>query len=745
VLYAGFALLWIIGSDAAVSSLPFTALPHVQTLKGFAFVAVTAAMLYTLLYRSDRERRRAYDLLRTSEREYRFLFQANPSPMWVFDVDTLGVLAVNDAALSHYGYSREEFLKLTMKDVVAADQSSEFLRWLSGAVTWPTQSPLWHHRRKDGALIDVEVRNHGIFFQGRRARLVLANDVTEQRKAQKQLLLAATAFDTTRDSIVVSDSSGRIIAANRAFAQCTGYSESEILGQPITLTRSEQHDEACYAEVSKALAGAGYWEGQLWRRRKDGTEFLERLSVSRVDDPAGGASYVTVGRDMSDFKRAEDQIHHLAHYDSVTHLPNRNLLADRGRAATAFCKRSGKQMGVFYVDVDHFKHVNESLGHAIGDRLLEALAARLKRVVRGGDTVARWSADEFVLIVLDTDRDAAASMARRIQEAISTPFNLDGEMLSVGATAGIALFPDDGEELDVLIQNADTAARLCKESGRGRFRFFEASMSVNASERLALESALREALGRNELDLHYQPQLELATGRLVGVEALLRWRHPTLGNVSPAKFIPIAEASGLIVEIGAWVMDKACRQNRVWIDAGLLDGTVAVNLSAHQIRGGTIVEDVRKVLSDTGLPPHYLELELTESLLLDDAESTLAQFQTLKDMGVRLSIDDFGTGYSNLAYLNRFPAHKLKVDQSFVRNLAEREGDRTIVQTIVSLGHGLRLTVIAEGVETQAHAQLLRELGCDEAQGYLFARPMPAADLERWVVARREAGVSAAA
>jgi len=736
VSYAFIAGAWIMLSDLSTWHLfqSRAGFAYAEQGKGLAFVVVTAVLLFVMVQRSHKRLIVAGERLEENEREYRFLFAANPLPMWVFDMETFAFLAVNDAAIKHYGYSREEFLAMTVKDIRPPDDVPRLLYRLSASEPWPALSEPWRHIKKDGSTIEVEIVSQTLMFRGRSARMVLVQDMTDHRRAQRQLQLAAQAFEATRDSIVMADAKGHIVAVNKVFTEMTGYTEAEALGRTAHFLRSGRYDNKFYEEIRNVLKAKGHWEGELWNRRKDGTLFAEKLSISAVYDEASATTaYVGVGSDISDRKQAEEQIHNLAYYDSVTRLPNRSLLADRGKAATAFCHRMSKQLAVFYIDIDHFKNVNDSLGHMVGDRLLEMVADRLKGIVRSGDTIARWSADEFVLVLIETDKSGAELMAKRIQTTLAQPFELEGRSLSVGVTTGISMFPADGEDLNSLISNADVAARRAKEHGRGRYFFFAPEMSADATERLVLESALREAISRNELDLHYQPQINMGTGAVIGMEALLRWRHPQLGNISPAKFIPIAESSGLIVEIGAWVMRTACRQNRAWIDAGVADVTIAVNLSAPQLRGGAIVDDVKRALAETGLPAGNLELELTESLLLDDAETTLAQFQTLKDMGVKLSIDDFGTGYSNLAYLNRFPAHKLKIDQSFIRNLLVREGDQMIVQAIISLGHGLKLTVIAEGVETEAHSRLLHDLSCDEAQGYLYARPMPAADIPNWI------------
>jgi diguanylate cyclase (GGDEF)-like protein len=442
-------------------------------------------------------------------------------------------------------------------------------------------------------------------------------------------------------------------------------------------------------------------------------------------------------------KRYQVELERQANYDALTGLPNRTLLHDRLRQAV-YAQRQARAMAVVFMDLDHFKFVNDSLGHSTGDLLLKAMGERLRGVLREGDTVGRVGGDEFVLILNDQANEEIIYRAmQRICAKVAEPITLDGKELHVTCSAGISLYPQDGRDVDTLLKNADAAMYRAKEHGRSNFQFFTSEMNERVSERLALENALRRALERNELALHYQQKVSLKTGRIVGAEALVRWVHPEWGLVRPARFIPLAEETGLIVSIGEWVLREACRQARAWLDAGLEPGAVSVNLSARQFRQDGLVRTVSRVLAETGLDPSRLEMELTESMVMHNAEAAIAVLQGLKQLGVALSVDDFGTGYSSLAYLKDLPIDTLKIDRSFVRDIGagSEADDGVLAQAIISLGHALDLKVIAEGVETDAQLRFLRRHGCDEVQGFFYGEAVPPEAHARLLVkAKRKAG-----
>ena len=431
--------------------------------------------------------------------------------------------------------------------------------------------------------------------------------------------------------------------------------------------------------------------------------------------------------DITERKASEARIAYLAQHDALTGLPNRALLQDRLDQALAQATRQGKRIALMFLDLDRFKTINDSLGHVTGDKLLQRVAERLRQCVRETDTVSRQGGDEFIIVLTGIDLpDEAGRVAAKILDQLDPAFEVDGQQLRTSFSIGIALFPEDGASPESLMKNADTAMYHAKESGRNTYRFFDERMNVNTLERLQLENGLRQALDRGELQLAYQAQVELASGRIIGVEALLRWASETLGPVPPSRFIPLAEECGLIIPIGDWVLREACRQARRWQDAGLPPVPVGVNLSALQFRRSDIVAGVAAALAESGLDGRWLELELTESLLMESGPEVIVTLGKLKALGVRLSIDDFGTGYSSLAYLKRFPVDRLKIDQSFVRDLAQDPDDAVIIRAIIQLGRNLRLEVIAEGTETIEQMDFLRREGCTAAQGYLFSRPVPA-------------------
>ena len=564
--------------------------------------------------------------------------------------------------------------------------------------------------------------------------LASGEDITERKRAEDQLRLAAKVFEQSGEGIMITDARGNIVMVNQAIMDISGYSEADILGQNPRILASGRHDQAFYQGMWEAISRQGRWQGEVWNRRKDGSLYPELLSIIRVPDAKGEVShYIGISSDITQHKAAQEHIQQLAHFDPLTGLPNRVLLGDRVSHALSEAQRNRTQLAILFVDLDHFKNVNDTLGHRIGDELLRSVATRLEATVREVDTVSRQGGDEFILILSDTGGDGAAHVAEKLLETAARPYQVEGFELTLTLSIGIALYPTDGADFEALSKCADAAMYRAKHDGRNTYRFFTADMQARTAHSLQMENALRRALERNQLLLHYQPQISLQDGRLIGIEALLRWQHPELGMVAPADFIPLAEESGQILPIGEWALRSAIRQMKTWIDAGLAPMTMAVNLSAVQFRHPHLPERVTQILDEVKLPSQYLELELTESVAMDDAPAAIAVMDKLHERGIRMSIDDFGTGYSSLSYLKRFRIHRLKIDQSFVRGVGEDPEDRAIVRAIISLADSLGLLTIAEGVETEGQLAFLRAQGCNEVQGYYFSKPLPAEQFEAFV------------
>ncbi len=552
-------------------------------------------------------------------------------------------------------------------------------------------------------------------------------DISPRKRAEQQQRLWAQVFASSGEAIFVTDAQQRIVLVNQAFVHITGYSEAEVLNQGPE--RLEQKQGACDTSrgIWQVVRDSGRWQGEVRYRRRTGEGFPAWLSLSRVRNDNGEIiHFVAILKDLSESLAAEQRIQYLAHYDSLTGLPNRNLLRERLSLEIAHTRRRGSGLAVLFLNLDRFKTINDSLGHQQGDRLLQIVARRLGACVRASDTVSRQGGDEFIVLLPDIHGyEDAAHVAEKILQQLALPCKLDSYELIVGVSIGISLLGDDGDDLEVLIKSADLAMYHAKECGRNNFQFFTEKMNVRTLERLTLENHLRQALTRGELSLVYQPQMDLASGLVIGVEALCRWENPSLGRVSPVRFIPIAEESGLIVPIGDWVLETACRQLRAWRKAGLNGLRVAVNLSAGQILRPGLAKRVADILLDTGLEPAALELEITESLLMKDVDLAVETLNAFRRLGVGLAMDDFGTGYSSLAYLKRFPLDRVKIDQSFVRDIVNDPDDAAIALAVIAMAHSLRLKVIAEGVETEKHLEFLRAESCDEIQGYYFSPPLP--------------------
>jgi diguanylate cyclase (GGDEF)-like protein/PAS domain S-box-containing protein len=548
--------------------------------------------------------------------------------------------------------------------------------------------------------------------------------------ANLRLHTTASVFERSIEGIVITNPEQRVIEVNRAFTEITGYTAEESIGGTPRLLSSGWHDDAFYRGMWEAVRTQGYWQGEVTNRRKTGEVYRQWLTLcADYNDHNEVVCYIGMFYDITEKRLSEERIARLAYYDALTGLANRRLFEDRLENAVLTARRKGTSLAVLFIDLDRFKPVNDSLGHKAGDTLLKQVAARLSGIVRDCDTTARLGGDEFAILLAGESgerQQVTAAVAQRILDALAAPFVIEGREIATGASIGISFYPADGSTPEMLIKHADVAMYQAKHGGRNRYRFFLPAMNAGALERLGLEEGLRHALERNEFELYFQPKVCTASGILTGAEALLRWRHPERGLVPPGEFIPIAEETGLIVPIGAWVLEQACLRVKEWEGCLPSGFRIAVNLSARQLQG-EIDETVRELLAATAADPARIELELTESMLMDDTERSIALMDKLAAFGVQLALDDFGTGYSSLAYLKRFPIQKLKIDRSFVSDLPDDRGAIAIVQATIALAHSLGMTVVAEGVETAAQRDFLRVAGCGECQGYLFGAPVPVA------------------
>ncbi len=547
-------------------------------------------------------------------------------------------------------------------------------------------------------------------------------------ESQRSVRLSRQIIDASLDGVIITDADGIIESVNPAFSKLTGYSPEEAVGQTPALLKSGRHDVSFYEELWNTLKENGYWQGEIWNRRKNGEIYPEWLTITQVKDDFGGEhKYAGVFSDISERKESEEQIRALAYYDALTGLPNRRLFQDRLGLALPQMRRHKQKLAVMFIDLDLFKRINDTLGHDVGDGVLCEMAERLKECVREGDTVSRMGGDEFTILQPDIkDAANAVQLATRIITSLRKPFTTGGHELMVTSSIGIALYPNDGETADDLTKNADTAMYRAKDLGRNNYQLYTDAMNAESVERLTMESYLRQAIERDEFSLNYQVKVDLASNRTTGVEALLRWNNHELGPVTPDRFIPLAEANGLILPIGEWVLREACRQARAWVEQGLEDITMAVNVSSRQLHQNDLDEVVLNILEETGLAAERLEIELTESMLMEHIEEVEPKLRRLRDLGVRIGIDDFGTGYSSLAYLKRLPIDTLKIDISFIRDVPDDTDDAEIVAAIIAMAHRLNLRVVAEGVENQEQVHFLRALGCDQIQGYLVGRPLSA-------------------
>ena len=641
----------------------------------------------------------------------------------------------NTKLLKMLGYSLDEFRTTTMRDIVDPAElpkvEARYRARMEGLDAPNVYDTIL--KTKDGHTVAVELTSTKTIWEGKPAGLVLLQDITDRRNAVDQMRKLSIALEQTADAVIITDPRGIIEYVNLAFEQITGYSRDEALGKTPRIVKSDRQNGEFYENLWKTINAGNVFNEVFINRRKDGSLYYEEKTITPLKDPDGRIShFVSTGKDVTERIQIQERLQYMAQHDALTDLPNRVLLFDRLKLALVRARRHQRLLAVLFIDLDRFKNINDSLGHEAGDLLLQQLSDRLRRSIRGDDTVARFGGDEFVILLDDVAQEGDVhDVAQKVLEELVPPFKVGTQQLFITASIGVSLYPNDGEDSSTLLKYADIAMYRAKELGKNTYQFYSAEMSARAFERLTLESNLRSALERNEFLLYYQPLVDAKSGMVVGVEALLRWRHPKFGMVMPGEFMPMLEETGLIVPVGEWVLSTACSQLRAWHQGGWPSLRMAVNLSARQFSSRSLIDCIEKELALMGGNPSKLEFEITESVFMQHAMATTETLSRLFELGCRLAIDDFGTGYSSLAYLKRFPISVLKIDHSFVRDIPDDKEDGEIVNTIIAMAHNLKIEVVAEGVETEAQIAFLRTCGCDCMQGYLFSRPLPAEEVVR--------------
>ncbi len=646
---------------------------------------------------------------------------------------------VNEAACRVLGYSREELLSMSVHDIdpdALPETWPETWKRLKAQRTLTIES---HHRTKAGKIFPVEITSNYLAFHGNEYNCTFAHDIIARKQEEKQQRLSAAIFDAASEAIMVTDIESTLLSVNPAFTHLTGYTAEEVIGKPVKMLHSGKHDKAFFLEMWDTIQSTGKWQGEIWNKKKNGETYPAWLSISSVTDGLGKLiQYTGMLSDITQRKLDEKKLHFQATHDPLTDLANRTLIIERLSQVLKQGQRTGRLAALFFVDLDHFKQINDTLGHLAGDEILKETTARLLDTVRETDTVARTSGDEFLILFPKiTHRRDVVPVAKKIIRNLST-FQLNEQQVFLGASIGIAIAPHDGDEVSSLLKHADMAMYKAKEAGRNRYHFYNQKMEVETQERNLLEWDLRRALQRKELVMHYQPLVDLHSSKTVSVEALIRWEHPQRGLLFPGLFIPISEDSDLINQIGTWVLNTACSQVKTWQDRYAFDASVSVNVSSRQFGTGELLSSVTTALEESGLSPERLTIEMTESLMLDPAEEEpILKLKALKEIGVKLAVDDFGTGYSSLSYLSKYPIDHLKIDQSFIKDVPSDPKKKNLVEAIIRMGESLHLETVAEGIETDEALSCLKELGCKTGQGYYFSKPVPAKTYEA-VLEKRE-------
>lgn len=671
---------------------------------------------------------------------FRTLFERSAEAIMLIGDDRF--LDVNPAALKLFGFSSKSGMVGRCRQDISppiqpdGKSSKEKEREMMALVQKNGNHRFeWLHIDCDKRTFWAEELCTEIPIAGTSLTYIMVRDISKRKAAEQSLHLAAQVFENSHEGILIADKDQRIISINRALTDITGHAANDVIGSMVPDICAGMRDEALLQAISEQVELHDHWQGELWGRHRDGQVYPIWLSLVAVRDGKHDiANYIGILTDISQRKASEEKIRHMAEHDFLTGLPNRVLLLDRIEQAIVNARRNNSKLSLLFLDLDRFKNINDSFGHHTGDRLLQAVAERIKNCLRSGDTVSRLGGDEFVIMLVDVgSSEPIAHIADNILHAINMPYLIDGHEFSITSCIGISIFPVDGQDIDMLIKNADIAMYHAKNNGRDKYQFFDNDMNTHIAARIELENNLRNALKYDEFVLHYQPQINIAGNRAIGAEALIRWRHPKFGLLLPDQFISVAEECGLIIPLGDWVLRTACRQAKSWQENGIRI-VVAVNLSVAQFNQKNLLQSIMDALQEANLEPQYLELEITESILMGEAKIAIETLSALRKIGVRIAIDDFGTGFSSLSYLRRIPIDKLKIDQSFVQDITVDPEDAVIINAIIVMAKSLNLRVIAEGVETLEQFQFLASHGCDDYQGYYSSKVLPPQELLRFLV-----------
>ncbi len=676
----------------------------------------------------------------------RLLFQAildnSPLGIWMLGINNR-LKFVNKTFCNALGISEQEFLAAKhYVDVLPSSASASCIR--TDRECYEQETP--HLSTEWLPFVDgkdhlLEITKVKLFdHEGRVTGLIgLAADITERKRAEERQRLTAKVFENTQEGITITDVSGNVVEVNEAFCRTTEYPREELLGQNLRILQSGHQNQSFYKTMWQSIITTGHWTGEVWNRKKGGTMYAEWLTISAITNEYGQVTnYVGISSDITLLKQHEKQLEHIAHYDVLTGIPNRTLLNDRMKQAISQTAREQNMLAVCYLDLDGFKPINDSMGHEAGDRVLIEIAKRLQRTIRGGDTVARLGGDEFVILLQGLERgEECNTTLERMLSVIAEPICIMTNTFALSASIGVSIYPLDDEDTDTLLRHADQAMYVAKQSGKNRFHIYDPALDQRARNQLELLKNIQQGIERDQFELYYQPKIDLRTRQLVGAEALIRWNHPEMGLLSPAKFLPPVENTEFDIAIGEWVIANALRQLDQWRAAGL-DIEVSVNISAHHLESPHFVEKLQQRLAQyPNLPAQRFQIEVLETAALEDIAQVMCIIENCKKIGVCFALDDFGTGYSSLSYLSSLPVDALKIDQSFMRNLTASKGDHAIVLGIIALSRAFELKTVAEGIETEAHFHTLLGMGCDIGQGFGIARPMPASALAEWAEKNR--------